>query len=137
MYEFLPHTADVLVRVYGRTWEEVFETAAKAMFAVMVDIDKVAPKEEKEVRVEGKNIGDALRRFLEELLFLKDAEALVFSKFRVRLLMDDSVKVEATAIGERVKPEHNPRSDVKAVALHLFEVGEKDGRKYAQILFDV
>ena len=35
-YEFLEHTADVAVRVYGATLKELFTSAALAMFAVLV-----------------------------------------------------------------------------------------------------
>ncbi len=137
MYEFLPHTADVLVRAYGQSWNEVFENAAKALFASMVDIDKVEPKVLREFEVKGRNVEEALRAFLEELIFYKDAEALVFSRFQVDVRIGNEVVVHAKAWGEKVRPEHNPRADVKAVSLHLFEVGEREGRKYAQILFDV
>ena len=36
-YELLPHTADAMFRGYGRSLEEAFKNAAKAMYAVLID----------------------------------------------------------------------------------------------------
>ncbi len=137
MYEFLEHTADVMFRAYGKTWEEVFENAALATFAAMVDVERVEPRERRVVEAEGETLEELLYNFLTELLLLKDSEALVFSRFHVHISGGPPYRLRAEVWGEPVKPEHNPRADVKAVTFHGMEVGERDGRKYVQVVLDV
>lgn len=136
-YEFLEHTADVMLRAYGSTWSEVFERAALAVFAAMVDVDRVRAAERREIRLSAETLEELLYAFLSELIFLKDAEGLVFSKFRVSVEGSGPYTLRAEVFGEKVRPEHNPRADVKAVTLHGMELGEADGKKYAQVVLDV
>ncbi len=126
-----------MFRAYGRTWEEVFENAALATFAAMVDVERVEPRERRVVEAEGDSLEELLYNFLTELLALKDAEALVFSQFRVKISRGPPYRLRAEAWGERVRPEHNPRADVKAVTFHRMEAGEREGRKYVQVVLDV
>ncbi len=136
-YEFLEHTADVMFRAYGSTWSEVFERAALATFAAMVDVDKVRAVERRIIELAAETLEELLYAFLSELIYLKDAEGLVFSKFRVSIEGNGPYKLRAEVWGEKVRPEHNPRADVKAITFHEMELGETDGKKYAQVVLDV
>ena len=139
MYELLDHTADVIVRAYGKTWNEVFENLGRALFAAMLDISKVEPRECREVRVESESLEDLVVDFLNELLVFKDAENLAFSRFEVTVKEKDGKWViKARACGERIDPKkHQPEGEVKAVSYHLLEVGETERGKYAQVVLDL
>jgi len=50
-YEILDHTADAGVRGIGKTVEEAFCEAARGMFSLMVDLERVEPKEAMKVEV--------------------------------------------------------------------------------------
>ena len=131
-YEFLPHTADAYIAAYGETLEEAFESAALAMYEVMVDTSRVEPKVAKEVEVRGFDLESLLYNWLEELLFYTDSERLVFSKFRVREIAreDGEYVLRAEVSGEGVDPEkHELRSEVKAITYSLMEI-KKEGGKY-------
>jgi len=123
------------VRAYGRTWGEVFAAMGKALFAAMIDIDKVRPLVERKIELSAETLEDLLVDFLNELLILKDAEGLAFSRFDIQVF--PGWKVVGSVWGEKIRREHNPRSDVKAVSYHMLEVGEREGRKYAQVVLDL
>ena len=71
-FTFVPHTADVAVRVEGASLKDLFAAAAKAMFAVLVT--KKANRTAAglaELRIEktGEALEDVLKAWLDELLF--------------------------------------------------------------------
>ena len=136
-FEFLDHTADVLVEVHAKTLEELLAESGKALFAAMLDLDRVKPVIQTYFTVSGKNEEELLYNFLEELLVYKDADALAFSRFDVQIRRDNELVADVVAEGERIRPEHNPRADVKAISWHDFRVWRDEGGWHARILFDV
>jgi len=66
-YEYIEHTADVAVRVYGNSLEELFRNAAQATFSLITDY---TPSEDKErdIDLEGKTLEDLLVNWLNELI---------------------------------------------------------------------
>ncbi len=136
-FEFLDHTADVLVEVRANTLEELLAESGRALFAAMLDLDRVNPVVQAYFTVSGRNEEELLYNFLEELLVYKDADVMAFSRFDVQLRRGDGLIADVTAEGERIRPEHNPRADVKAISWHDFRVWRDEIGWHARILFDV
>ena len=67
-FEIVDHTADVGVRAYGATPEELFANAALGMFSIIGDVERVAPRETRDVRAEAEDVALLLAAFLGELL---------------------------------------------------------------------
>ena len=80
-FEFFDVTADVGLRAYGKTLEEAFKNAALATFEVMTDTSKIKPSICKKVKIESEDLLALLYDWLDELIFLHDAEYLIFSHF--------------------------------------------------------
>ncbi len=135
-YETFDHTADVGIRVFGRTVEEVFVNAAYALFDQWTDLRKVRKQISQEISVQGADREDLLIRWLGELLFLGESRGFLFKEFMVRSL--DSTSLKAVARGEIFDPSrHRFRTEIKAVTYHRVEVKEVDGKWEARIIFDV
>jgi SHS2 domain-containing protein len=128
-YEFGEHTADVLVIARGRTLEELFEVAAKAVYEIITDTSKVMPKIEVKVEDTGIDLYNLLYRFIEDLLYYTDSEGLVFSKFNVERIWkssEDEWHITAKAWGEPFDPQrHEHRTIVKAMTYAQMRI-EKD-----------
>jgi len=144
-YKFIDHTADVIFEVNGKNLEEIFENSALAVFEVQADLKKIKRKIKKKIKLKNANVEDLLFGFLEELIYIKDAKYLVFSKFKVKLLEKISSKMnktefllECVAEGEKINPKkHGLKTDVKAITLHEFYLKKvKNGYK-ARILLDI
>ena len=132
-YRLLEHTADALVEVYGKTLHERFENAAYAMFDQMTDISKVKPKGELKITVKADTREQLLVDYLQELLFVNDAEDLVMCEFEVKT---DGKKLESIVRGEKFdQSRHTKRSVVKGVTYHGLKFDDKKGT--LTILFDV
>jgi SHS2 domain-containing protein len=131
-------TADVAVEVRGKTIEDLFATAALALFEVMVGVEAVQPKLEKKIRLEGQTVDLLLYDWLSELVCLKDTAAMIFCRFDLVIKHENDYRLDATVAGEQIDPRrHELRADVKAVTFHRFRVEEKQGVWTAEIVFDI
>ena len=116
--------ADAAFEVIGKDLNEIFKDAALATFSEMVDIHKVGSSESREIKVEAEKPDDLLFRWLEQLIYLKDAEYLWFGKFDVNVEKKGKKYVlEGTAHGEKIMQDPKKmRTDVKAITRHMMKV---------------
>ncbi|MBI4149726.1 archease [Candidatus Woesearchaeota archaeon] len=127
-------TADAAFEAYGKDLPELFTNAALATFSVMADLKKVAPKAKKKIVLKNPKAEGLLFDFIQELIYLKDAEYMLFSKFTVKVA---DGKLTATAFGEHINPEkHQLLTDVKAMTLHMYSVQQTKSGWKAFIILD-
>ncbi|MCX6803726.1 MAG: archease, partial [Candidatus Diapherotrites archaeon] len=115
------------------------EETAKALTEIMVKIETVKPKEKRELWVNGTDEEVLLVAFLNELLFFKDKEQLVFSKFKVTIEKKaGQIRLKAMMFGEKINPKkHKIFTDAKAATYSELKV-EKEGKVWtAQCIVDV
>jgi len=133
-------TADIAFEATGRDLSELFRDAADATMNVMIDnIDAIQPVETRQIELSNDKLDMLLFDFLQELIFLKDAERLLLRIREVQITeRDENYFVKATAEGEVLDAErHHQRADVKAVTLHDFSVEQIDGEWKARVLLDI
>lgn len=132
-YRLLEHTADAMVEAYGKTLNERFANAAYALFDQITDVTKVEPTGEIRLDMEADGREQLLVDFLQELLFLHDAENLVFGQFQVET---DGKGLVAHVKGEQFdEAKHPKRSVVKGVTYHKLEFDDERGSII--VLFDI
>ena len=132
--------ADIAFEATGRDLPELFRDAADATLNVMIDnIDAIQPVETRQIELSNDKLDMLLFDFLQELIFLKDAERLLLRVREVQIAQrDENHFVKATAEGEPVDAErHHQRADVKAVTLHEFSVEQIAGGWKARVLLDI
>jgi len=138
-YEFLPHTADVAVNVYGGSLRELFTSAALAMFSVLVTKKKNRTRvslKEISIRKEAEELPDLLKAWLDELLFHFSSEGLVLHRIKSLNVAEDAF--EGKVLLESLDPEHfETKDEIKAVTYHELKVERIRNRWQAHIIFDV
>lgn len=118
-------TADMAFIAYGKTLEEAFENAALVVFETMTNLDKVEKKTKKTIKIKSEDEKSLLFDFIDNLLFYKDAENLLFSSVKVKKIQKtkEGFTLEAEALGEEFDPEkHEQRSLVKAITYFGMEI---------------
>jgi SHS2 domain-containing protein len=133
-------TADIAFEATGRDLQELFRDAADATMNVMIDnIDSIQSVETRQIELSNDKLDMLLFDFLQELIFLKDAERLLLRIREVQIAeRDENYFVTATAEGEPLDAErHRQRADVKAVTLHDFSVEQIAGGWKASVLLDI
>ena len=138
-FKFLEHTADIMFEAYGKSLNELFENAALAVSESMVKTKDVKPKTAKIVKLQNVKVEMLLFDFLSELLYLKDAEQLVFSAFKVKVEeAKGNISLQAELKGDKLNMKTQEfRNDVKAITLHLFEVKREKAGWTARVIVDI
>lgn len=144
-HKFLEHTADVKIQAGGKSLEEAFSEAALALKEVMLDYEKIKIKPEKSrlISAEGKDLGDLLYNFLEEFIYLIDAENFILSEIEDIEISEIEGKKEksefllsAKILGDKAS-NYKFTNKVKAVTFNEMIV-KKEKNKYAlQFVLDV
>lgn len=147
LFRFLTHsvTSDVAFEAFGKTPEELFESAAIALFSVMCDVKNVEPKTERKVITTGETLEDLLFTFLNELIFLKDRDSMLFSIFDITIHSNDlpagrqgTYHCSGKVVGEAIDPKrHKLGVDVKAVTKHNFSVVKDSDMYKATVVLDI
>jgi SHS2 domain-containing protein len=130
--------ADIAFEAYGRTVEELFESSALALFEAMVKLETVEAKETVKIELESDKIEDLLFDWLSELVYLKDAKALLFCQFQLKIDDKRKYNLQAQVRGEKINPsKHHLKVDVKAVTYHMLEVKQENNQWTAQVILDI
>jgi SHS2 domain-containing protein len=93
-YKYLSHTADIKFQAFGETLEKAFESAALALKEVISGKINVKGKITKKINVEGNDRESLLYNFLEEILFLLDAEDFLLSKVKNIKIRQNELEAE-------------------------------------------
>ena len=138
-FRFLDNVAiaDVAFEARGRTLPALFESCARALTEVMVDMTSVKPRKVEKITLTSDGTENLLYDFLTDLIIRKDVDSILFRDFRASL--DESGRrLECVARGEVIdRKRHRLRNDVKAVTTHLFGI-RKTARGYsATVVLDI
>jgi SHS2 domain-containing protein len=140
-HEFLDAvTSDLCFVARGSTQEAAFAAAAAAVLeATVEDPGGVRPRLERAVTLAEPDVELLLLAFLNELVYLRDAEELLLRVRRIRIEADGgSARLEATLAGERIDPSrHRLVTDVKAVTAHGLRVRRTGAGWEARVTLDV
>ncbi|MEM1559924.1 MAG: archease [Ignisphaera sp.] len=144
LFEFLEHTADVLVRSYGETFKDALSNIAKGMFEIITDTTRIEAKISIDVSICGFDLENLVYKWLEELLYYHDAYNYVFSEFDIKSISEellDGEKVlclKAQVRGEEFDDKkHEPRTVVKAVTYHQMRVEKSNNKWIIDVVFDI
>lgn len=139
-YTFLEEWSftDVAFDAHGETLEELFEASAQATFEVMAETSKINPVVERDITIGGEDIERLLFDWLAELIYLKDVDGIIFSKYDIIISKNEIYNLTARIQGEYVADfKGELGSDVKAVTMHLFYVKKTEDGWKARVLLDI
>jgi len=85
-FEIINHTADVGIIAYGADMNETFANAAKALFSLITELDDVEEAIYRDIELTAPDQESLLVEWLNELIYLFDAENIIFKRFDVTQL---------------------------------------------------
>jgi SHS2 domain-containing protein len=137
-FEFFEHPADAKFQAYGKNLEEAFRNATHALVSLMLDREKILPKIEQPVIVEGKDLKQLLVGFLEEVLYLLDSRSFLLNSV-VDLNIErvgDRYILRGQFCGDRFEEGQETFGDVKAITYHEMMI-EQNSHVMVQVVVDV
>jgi len=134
-FEIVNHTADVGIIAYGADIKQAFANAARALFSLITELDEVAEVLHRDIELIAPDEESLLVEWLNELIYLFDAEHIIFKRFDITEL--NNTQLKARSYGEKVNSlKHKLKTGVKAATYHMLKVDKGDGCK-VQVLFDI
>ncbi len=135
-YQEMAHTADVGVRVEGRTPEEALARLCLALSALLAGEGQVPVEREAELEVAaGADASQTAVAVLRELLVRFATERVIAGAVEV-LRLDERGAALRVGFG-RFDPARHQGADVKAVTYHLARFGREGDRFRAQVVLDI
>lgn len=133
--------ADVAFEAIGDTPSQLFEAVARAVMEILANPNTVSNTWHRTIDQEDEELVNLLFDWLSEMVYLKDAEGVVFSKVTASVIYDPSRscwRLHGELTGEAIDPaRHELRSDVKAVTKHLYEVRSSGEQWKARVVLDI
>ncbi|MCL0046377.1 archease [Dehalococcoidales bacterium] len=134
-FEIINHTADVGIIAYGADIKQAFANAAIGLFSLITELDGVAEVLHKDIELTAPDEESLLVEWLNELIYLFDAEQIIFKRFDIIKL--NHTQLKARSYGEKVdRLKHKLKTGVKAATYHMLKVDRADGCQ-VQVLFDI
>ena len=134
-FEIINHTADIGIIAHGTDLKGMFTNAARAMFDLITDLEKIDEIICYNIEASGENWEDLLVAWLNELLYLFDTQTVIFKRFEVTDLT--CIRLKAKGYGEKIDlSRHKLKMGIKATTYHMLKI-EKDNGFKAHVLFDV
>jgi SHS2 domain-containing protein len=135
-YEFFEHTADVGLRVYGKTVEELLVNAARGLVEVLVEDSPVVATEPRMIALNASSVSQLLHTWLKELLFWFATERFLPASFHLDAVTETEVR--GRIVGERFDPRrHTQGTEVKGITSHQFHVEQTSDGWEASVILDV
>ena len=99
-FVFMEHMADIKFKAYGVSLAEVFENAALAFSKYVSAHEKIKANKTKNIEVVGRDNESLLYTFLDELIYLLDAENFIVTEAKVKI---EKNKLKAKLSGANIR----------------------------------
>ena len=156
-YETLEHTADIGLRIRGKSLEKLFLNAASGLFFLITGADEIKSEEkliQQDFYLEAESLEELFLKWMKELLFVFSAHhwipvrfdfhkgvgaALVAALPKTGQAQGPPLHLQATGYGVTYDPtRHGQHYEVKAVTYHQFKFEKKsDGSFEAEVILDI
>ena len=133
-YRFLEHTADAQAECRAADFPGLLAAGARALYALALIETRADAGAARTIEVTADSREDALVRWLQELIFLLDAERFVATRFE--FTSDDPTAVRAVLCGYECTPEERA-GEVKSATYHEIDVREDEHGLVARVIFDL
>ncbi len=134
-FTFFEHTADVGMKAYGKTLEELFIHTAQGMVSLLVEDGTMGTDQTHPIQLSAESTDRLLVAWLKEVLFWFHTDRFLPGQYQLNVT---DTELRGTVDGERFDPaKHRPGTEIKGITYHQFQLTQRGGRWEAQVIFDV
>ena len=124
-YKLLDHATDAVIEITASNLKEAFVVAGQSVVDITLDPEKVEEKEQRMLKVTGKDLRYLLFNWLEEVNYQLITEGFAIHRFVLDISKNSEYKLNATAYGEPLDlQKHHFRVEIKAPTFHEMEITE-------------
>ena len=138
-FVFLDHTADIMFQSYGGNLEEAFSNAVLAVSDSITDYKKIEKNVKKEIEKESEDLKALLYDFIDELLYLLDAEKFMAGEVKSIKIKKEKDKyiLKAVLLGDDKLDKYEIKTHIKAMTYNDMIIDEKPGSVTLQVVLDI
>jgi SHS2 domain-containing protein len=136
----LEHVTDAYMEAWGPTLERAFAQAAEGFYETMLNLEKIDPIIEEQVKADGHDEKELLYNWLETLLLEFDIKGMVYASYDISIASDGPTlfKLRARVRGEKYdQSKHGAKTEVKGVTYHLMTIEERAKETTVRFILDL
>ena len=136
-FEYIEHTADAGMRVWGENLHTLFTHAAQGLFEMIAVIDSIDETSLINIQLESESVEMLFVSWLDEIIFRHETDEMFFK--RAEICSISSTELVAKVYGEPTDyNKHIVYTEIKAVTYHQLYVEQKPNNTWeAQVIFDL
>lgn len=132
-YQILEHKADLKIRAFGKTKEELFLNTILGMEENLKPEAQDRRKIEREIKISSIDLSALLVDFLSEVLYLNQVNKEIYNDTTFKKFTD--TEIDGILKGQKVE---GFGEDIKAVTYHDLDIHQrKDGVWESTVLYDI
>ena len=138
-FEYLDHTADVLLHSWGPSLPAALAWLALCMYNYMTPLVGVDLSHERTFEASGHDMHSLVHNFLDELLFVFSTEFFVAGELRVlELEKEQNFRIKVVGVGEIFDlSKHSQGTEVKAITYGSMQVHERADNSEIFVVVDI
>ncbi|OLS28433.1 MAG: Protein archease [Candidatus Heimdallarchaeota archaeon LC_2] len=140
-YQYLEDEAisDIAFKAWGSSLSEIFTEAAKAVYTLLTNIEELTNEISHPIDIKANSIEQLLYKFLDEIVYLKDAELFFPKDVSINITKnEDNFVAKGQFTGCEFNYEiHTIGNDVKAITYHDFYLKEMENGWECYVLVDI
>ncbi len=135
-YQIIGYTADIGLKVQGKTLALLFQNAAMGMCSIIADPKSFAPKKTLKIQVRATDWENLLVKTLSEILYYGLGKKIGLSQVKIKKIKPFHLTAEL--IGEKIDLKRRPiYREIKAVTYHNLKIKKTKSGFAAKIIFDI
>jgi len=122
-YEYMDHTADVILHSWGTSLNEAIAQVCVCFFSYMTELEKLDIKTSVEVEASGHDMLDMLYHLLDEFLFTFGTTFVMCRRVEILSFDQDNLKIRARGWGDKFDLAKHPQgTEIKAITMHQMKI---------------
>ena len=135
--QYLEHTTDAFILVTAPSLTDAFTLAGQSVVDTTLDKKTIEEKEQRTLKVSGKDLRYLLLNWLEEVNYQLITEGFAIARFSLEISKNSTYKLKSTIFGEPINlKKHHFKVEIKAPTFHMMEI-KQNGQVTMRFLLDL
>ncbi len=125
--QYLEHATDAFILVTAPSLTDAFTLAGQSVVDITLDKKTIEEKEQRTLKVSGKDLRYLLLNWLEEVNYQLITEGFAIARFSLDISKNSTYELTSTIYGEPIDlKKHHFKMEIKAPTFHMMEIKQND-----------
>jgi len=135
--QYLEHATDAFILVTAPSLTDAFTLAGQSVVDITLDKKTVEEKEQRTLKVSGKDLSYLLFNWLEEVNYHLITEGFAIARFSLEISKNSTYELKSIIFGEPINlQKHHFKVEIKAPTFHMMEI-KQNGQVTMRFLLDL